>query len=82
MEQPKPLEIEQAALPGLHLMAHGLVESAVLAAEAAEGPHQRHVGDDVDHLAVNRGCLVCEVVMQGLAGVGKVKQRDDQDRWR
>ncbi|MGY4593794.1 hypothetical protein ACVWXL_001540 [Bradyrhizobium sp. GM22.5] len=36
----------------------------MLVPDAAEGAHQRHVADDVDHLAVDDGGFVGEVVMQ------------------
>ena len=49
------------------------VEAALLAAEAAERAHQRHVADDVDHLAVDRRGLVGEIVMQRLAGGGQAE---------
>ena len=47
----------------------------VLAAEAAEGADQRHIADDVDHLAVDGGGLVGEIVMQRLAGRGQAEHR-------
>ena len=68
MQQAQLLEIDQAAPPRRHLAVDRLVEAAPLAAEAVEGAHQRHVADDVDHLAVDRGGAVGEVVMQRLAG--------------
>ena len=49
----------------LHLAADGLVEAAVLAADGAEGPDQRHVADDVGQLAFDPGCPAGEAVMQG-----------------
>ena len=51
----------------------------MLAAEAAEGAHQRHVADDVDHLAVDGGGLVGEVVMQRPAGGGEAEHQADHD---
>ena len=41
--------------------------------------HQRHVADDVDHLAVDGRGLVGEVVMQRPAGARHAKHRDDHD---
>ena len=64
VHDPQLLEIEQAAPARRHLAIDRGVEPAMLAAQAAERPHQRHVADDVDHLAVDRGGLVGEVVMQ------------------
>ena len=48
-------------------------------AEAAEGAHERHVADHVDHLAVDGRRLVGEIVMQRLAGGGEAEHRDDDD---
>ena len=42
------------------LTIHRAVEAAMLVAEPAEGPNQRHVADDVDHFAVDRGGLARE----------------------
>ena len=67
------LEIEQAAPARRHLAVDGRIEAAVLAAEAAERPHQRHIADDVDHLAVDGGGLVGEIVMQRPAGGGQAE---------
>ena len=62
------LEIEQAPPPRLHLALDGRVETAMLAQEAAERPHQRHVGHDVGHFAVDGRGLAGEIVMQRPAG--------------
>ncbi|MGY4471524.1 hypothetical protein ACVWWK_007233 [Bradyrhizobium sp. LB9.1b] len=43
--------------------------------DTAEGAHQRHVADDVDHLAVDDGGLVGEVVMQRLARSSEAEHR-------
>ena len=72
-------EIEQAAPPRLHFALDGRVETAMLAQEAAERPHQRHIGDDVDHLAVDRGGLAGEVVMQRPAGGREAEHDRDHD---
>jgi hypothetical protein len=64
MEDAQPLEIEQALAPRFHLAIDGGVETAMFAQETAEGANQRHVGDDVDHLAVDRRGLGGIVVMQ------------------
>ena len=61
-------EIEQAAPARRHLAIDRRIEAAMLAPEAAKRPHQRHIADDVDHLAVDRRRLVGEVVMQRPAG--------------
>ena len=74
--QPQLFEIAQAAAPRGQFPVDGGVEPVVLVAEAAERPHQRHVVDDVDHLAVDRGGLVGEIVMQRLARRGDAEHRD------
>jgi hypothetical protein len=53
-----------------------VIAAVVLEAEAAKRPHQRHVVDDIDHLAIDRGGLVREFVMQRLASRGEVKHRN------
>ena len=55
------------------------VEAAMLARPAAESVDQRHIADDIDHLAVDRGGLVGEVVMQRPAGRGQAEHRDHHD---
>ena len=79
MQDAQLLEIEQAAPARVHLAVDGRVEAAMLAAEAAEGAHQRHVADDVDHLAVDRGGLVGEVVMQRPPGGGEAEHDEHHD---
>ena len=79
MQQPKFLEVEKAPLAGGHFVADRFVEPAVLAAQPAKGTNQRHIGNDVDHLSVDRGCLVGKIVMQRLACVGKAEQGDNQE---
>ena len=54
MQQPQPLQVLQAAAARGQLAVDRAVEPAVLATDAAEGPDERHVADDVDHLAVDR----------------------------
>ena len=54
VEDAKLLEVKQAAAPRFHFALDRGVEAAVLAREAAERAHQRHVADDVDHFAVDR----------------------------
>ena len=52
------LEVAQAAAARRRLAGDGRVEARTLEADAAEGAGQAHVGDDVDHLAVNpRGAI-------------------------
>ena len=64
VEDAQPLEIKQAAPACLHFAFDGRVEAAMLAEEAAERPHQRHVADHVGHFAVDRRRLLGEIVMQ------------------
>jgi hypothetical protein len=66
-----------ARTAGLHLARDGGVEPAAFAAEAAERQDERHVGDDVDNLAVHGGGLVGEVVVKGLARGCETEQHDD-----
>jgi len=66
-------EIAQAAAARDQLAPDGRVEPGMLVAQAAECANQRHVADHVDHLAVDDGRLVGEIVMQRLAGGGQTK---------
>ncbi len=74
--EPQLFEITQAASPRRQFPVDGGVKPVVLEAEAAKRPHQRHVVDDIDHLAVDGCGLVREVVVQRLAGGGQAKHRD------
>ena len=76
MSQPQLFEVAQAAPPRGHLPVDGRVKAVVLVVEPAERPHQRHVVDDVDHFAVDRGGLVGEIVVQRLARGGEAEHRD------
>jgi hypothetical protein len=51
----------------------------VLKAEPAKRAHQRHVVDDIDHLAIDGRGLVGELVMQRLAGGRQMKHRNHHD---
>ena len=73
---PQLFEIAEAASSRRQFPVDGRVKSVVLEAEAAKRPHQRHVVDDIDHLAVDGGGLVGEIVMQRLAGGRQMKHRD------
>ncbi|MGY3360745.1 hypothetical protein ACVWZK_007408 [Bradyrhizobium sp. GM0.4] len=64
MDKPQLLQIAQAAAARGEFPVHSRVEPLMLVPDAAEGTHQRHVADNVDHLAVDDGGLVGEVVMQ------------------
>ena len=79
VENAQLFEIEQAAPPRFHLAIDGGVEAAMLAQKAAERPNQRHIGDDVDHLAVDGRGLVGEVVMQRPAGGGETEHDAHHD---
>ena len=73
---PQLFEIAEAASSRRQFTVDGRVKSVVFEAEAAKRPHQRHVVDDIDHFAVDGGCLVGEIVMQRPAGGGQMKHRD------
>ncbi len=75
MKDAQLLQIEQAPPPRVHFAIDRRLEAAVLAKNAAERPHQRHIADDVDHLAVDGRGLVGEVVMQRPAGRGEAKHQ-------
>ena len=68
-------EITEAASSRRQFPVDGGVKSVVLEAEAAKRPHQRHVVDDIDHLAVDGGGFVGEIVVQRLAGGSQMKHR-------
>ena len=73
---PQLFEIAQASSPRRQFPVDGGVKPVVLEAEAAKRPHQRHVVDDIDHLAIDGRGLVGEIVVQRLAGGGQVKHRN------
>ena len=79
MSEPQLFEIAQAASARRQFPVDGRVEPVVLEAQPAKRPHQRHVVDDIDHLAVDGGGLVGEIVMQRLAGGGQAEHRDHHD---
>jgi hypothetical protein len=64
--EPQLLEITQASATRRQFPIDGRVEAVVLEVKAAKRPHQRHVVDDIDHLAIDGRGLVGEIVMQGL----------------
>ncbi|MGY3037655.1 hypothetical protein ACVIIV_006825 [Bradyrhizobium sp. USDA 4354] len=76
MQQPQLFQITQAAASRGQLLVHRRVEPLMLVADPAEGAHQRHVADDVDHFAVDHRRLVGEIVMQRLAGGCQTKHRN------
>jgi len=80
VQQPQPLEIEQALAAGRHLLADRLVEADMLARRRAEGADQRHVANHVGQLALDPRRLVGKAVMQGRTRGRQLEQRDDQDR--
>jgi hypothetical protein len=79
MQEPQPFEIAQAALACSQFAIERRIEAAVLACDAAERAHDRHVADHVDHLAVDRGGLVSKIMMQRLSGGGEAKHGHDHD---
>ena len=79
VKQPQLFEIAQAASAGIEFPLDGGVEAVVFVAQAAEGADQRHVADDVDHLAIDRSGLVGEFVMQRLARRSEAEHRHHHD---
>ena len=77
VEQPQLFEVDQAPPPRRGFTLERGIEPAMLAAHSAKRTHQRQVGDDIAHLAVDRRRLVGEVVMQGSPGRGATKHRDN-----
>ena len=76
VKEPQLLQVTQAAPARGHFPIDGGVEALVLVADAAKRADQRHVADDVDHLAVDNGRLVGKIVVERLAGRGKAEHRD------
>ncbi len=79
VKQPQLFEVVEAAPARRHLAVDRCVEPAVLAADAAESPDQRHVADHVDHLAVDRGGLVGEFVVERPTGGCEMPHGHHQD---
>ena len=73
MSEPEFFEISKTASPRGKLPFHGRIKTVVLEAEPAKCPHQGHVVDDVDHLAVDGRGLVGEIIVQWPAGGGEPK---------
>ena len=61
---PHFLQMAQAAAARRQFAGDRRVEARALVADAAEGARQAHVGDDIDHLAVNQRGAVGERAMQ------------------
>jgi hypothetical protein len=78
MQQAQPFEVLQAAAAGAHLAVDGSVEAAVLAADGAEGPDQRHVADDVGQFALDPRGPVGEAVMERRAA-GRQPEQQQHD---
>ena len=64
MKNAELFQIIKATPPRGQLAIDGGVKAAVFAQHAAECAHQRHIGDDVDHFAVDRRCLGGEILVQ------------------
>jgi len=77
MDNAQLFKIAKAASPRPQFAADGGIKPVVFEAEAAEGAHQRHVVDDIDHFAVDGRGLIGEIVVQRLAGGRQVKHRND-----
>ena len=54
MDQPQPLQVEQAGASRAHLDADRGTDALLLAERGAERPHHAHVADHVDQFAVDR----------------------------
>jgi hypothetical protein len=79
MRQPQFFQIAQAAPAGRHFPIDRGAEAAAFARKAAECLDEADVADHVDHLAVDGGGLVGEVMVQRLAGGGDAEHRHDDD---
>ena len=77
MDDAQLFEIAKAAPARRQFPVDGSVKPVVLEAEAAECAHQRHVVDDIDHLAIDGRGLVGEVVVQRSAGSRQMEHRHD-----
>ena len=77
MDDAQLFEVAKAAPARRQFPVDGSVKPVVLEAEATECAHQRHVVDDIDHLAIDRRGLVGEVVVQGPAGSRQMEHRHD-----
>ncbi len=75
MSQTQFLQITKAAPARVEFPIDGGIEPVVLMAEATKRTDQRHVVDDIDHLAIDRGGLVGKIVMQGFARCSQVEHR-------
>ena len=75
VQNAQPLQIIETAPPRVHLAVDDRVKAGVLAPTAPEGIDQRHVADDVDHLAVDRGGLIGEIVVQRATRRGETKHQ-------
>ncbi len=73
------LQIGQAAPPRLHLPPDAVIEARMLALQSAERPHERHIPDNVDHLAVDRGGLVRELMVVSCAPGGEAEHPDHEN---
>src|SRR6266540_658580 len=74
-----PRVLTRTAPPRRLLPVHDRIEPAMLATETPECPNQRHVADDIDHFAVDRGGLVGKIMVQGPAGGGEAEHGENQD---
>ena len=68
MKQPELFQILQAAPPCGHFLIDGGIEPRCARGESRKRPDQRHIADDIHHLAIDRGGAVGEFVMQRPSG--------------
>ena len=76
MQDAQPLEVEEAAPAGDHLLLDPVIEAPVLAQQAAECLDDRHVADDIRHFAVDRRGAIGKIMMQRPA-CGRAAKHDD-----
>ena len=79
VRQAELLQIGQAAPARLHLPLHAVIEARMLALQSAKRPDERHIADGVDHLAVDRGGFVRELMMVRRTGGGELEHPDDEN---
>ena len=77
MHQPQFFQITQATGARRQLSIDRGVELAMLAQKAAECLHHDDIANDVDHLAIDRGGLIGEIMVQRLARSGDAENRDN-----
>ena len=81
MDQPQPLQVDQAGAARAHLDADRGADAPLLAERGAERAHHAHVADHVDQFAVHRRRLAGEAAMQRRAAAREIEhQRTEPGR--